>query len=105
MSIPVFSCFSKINVGIFTISCSVLPGKFQKKRIAGQNSTKHSGNSDRLHAIGQKIAPRQAADIYLERLISPVSSETIPSDDKWNIPGWAGFFPGKIPRHRFLWGV
>ncbi|MDQ1351303.1 MAG: hypothetical protein QG657_1605 [Acidobacteriota bacterium] len=79
--------------------------KTGKKPIPGQNSTKHSGNSDRLHAIRQKIASHQAADIYPPRMIPPASSEVISSAEKWNIPGRGGLFQEKNVPYRFLWSI
>jgi hypothetical protein len=79
--------------------------KTGKKRNAGQNSTKHSSNSDRLHAIRQKIASHQVADIYPPRMIPPASSEVISSAEKWNIPGRGGLFQEKNVSYRFLWSI
>ena len=81
------------------------PKKTGKKRNAGQNSTKHSSNSDRLHAIRQNIARRQTADIFPPRLIPPVSLEAISSTDKWNISFRCGLFQEKSVPGRFLWSI
>jgi hypothetical protein len=79
--------------------------KTGKKRNAGQNSTKHSSNSDRLHAIRQKIACRQTAGIFPPRLIPPVSREVISSTEKWIFSHRRGLFQEKNVPGRFLWSI
>jgi hypothetical protein len=79
--------------------------KTGKKRNAGQNSTKHSSNSDRLHAIRQKIACRQTADIFPPRMIPPVSREVISSAEKWIFSLRWGLFQEKNVPGRFLWSI
>jgi hypothetical protein len=79
--------------------------KIGKKQNAGQNSTKHSGNSDRLHAIRQKIARRQTADIFPPRMIPPVSREVISSAEKWIFSLRWGLFQEKNVPGRFLWSI